>query len=128
MDKSILAGFISAVLGTSAQASLTSVNVTSLTFTSNYSAAGTLFDDATGAISSMSSKFGSPWSATPSVFFDGTGTPSTWAGASLQGAYNYQFTLSAGQVAWGVTDQLMEPPMFALKAPRQSAISAFRTG
>jgi len=27
-----------------------------------------------------------------------------------------------------VTDQLMEPPMFALKAPRQSAISAFQTG
>jgi hypothetical protein len=27
-----------------------------------------------------------------------------------------------------VTDQLMEPPMFALKAPRRSAISALQTG
>ena len=26
-----------------------------------------------------------------------------------------------------VTDQLMEPPMFALKAPRRGAISAFQT-
>jgi len=46
----------------------------------------------------------------------------------------YALAESAGAMGFAqvsvidVTDQLMEPPMFALKAPRRSAISALQTG
>ena len=49
------------------------------------------------------------------------GIKSPWQVAAVE------LSVSEGEVTV-VTDQLMEPPMFALKAPRRSAISALQTG
>jgi len=101
MNKSIIAGFVSTMLGTTAQAAVTSVNVTSQFFIGNYAATGTLFDDGTGAVSSVVPFSAGHWTYSAVAFFDTTGVQSIWAGTSAEGTFNYQFTLSAGQIAWG---------------------------
>jgi len=103
MNKTILAGAMALAMGTSANAAVTSVSITSMDFGSHYTASGTLFSDGTGSMTSVTPFYGMHWTANASQFFSTTGVQQTYAGTSLKGTYNYQFTLSAGQIAWGTS-------------------------
>ncbi len=101
MKKTILAGALSMAMGSVANAAVTSVNITQMNFNGLFAATGTLSSDGTGVMTSVDPFFNAHWTATAQTFFDATGTTTTWAGTSGQGAYNYQFTLNPGQIAWG---------------------------
>jgi len=102
MNKTILAGAVAMALGsTTANAAVTAVNITSMDFGNNYAATGMLFDNGTGSMTSLAPFYGMHWTANANSFFSTTGVTQTYAGSSLQGTYNYQFTLTAGQIAWG---------------------------
>lgn len=104
MKKTILSSAILLTLGTASSASALNVSVTSMDFEGSLSVAagGTLTDNGTfGSIFSIDPFKGIPWTADAVAYFGATGSSLTWAGTSVQGTYNYTFTLSAGQVAWG---------------------------
>ncbi len=132
MKKSILAAAVLLSLGTSA-AQAVSVDLTTMAF---YDAAGTpqffagglntgvvtttSFGAAgTGAANSGTSPFfGTAWTADQAMWSEATGTATNWSGSSLSGAFNYDYTLAAGQVAvgisftWGASSEIMVLQIF----------------
>ena len=98
MNKSIIAGAIALALGSVAtSASALSIDITAMNFGSTSAASGVADSDNLGTTFN-GSFFGAPWTATTLTAYTASGT---WAGTSPQGAYSYNFTLTAGQVAFG---------------------------
>ncbi len=115
MNKSILAAAVLLSLGTSAQA--VSVDITTMKFYDAGGAPGfyggglntsvvttTAFGAAgTGAANSGSTPFfGTAWTTTQAYWSEATGTALNWGGTSASGAYDYNFSLNAGEVAVGM--------------------------
>ena len=100
MKKTILAGTVALALGVTANsASALTVNITAMDFGGLSPASGTI-DSTTMGDTFSGTFFGKPWTATTLTYFDTPGA-NTWAGTSPQGAYSYNFTLGADEVAWG---------------------------
>ncbi|MDH5388258.1 MAG: VPLPA-CTERM sorting domain-containing protein [Gammaproteobacteria bacterium] len=100
MNKSIIAGAIALALGTVAtSASAVVISVTGMNFP-GLSAASGVADTSTMGTTFGGTFFSQPWTATTLVAYTTT-APNTWAGTSPQGAYSYNFTMTAGQVAFG---------------------------
>lgn len=111
MKKTILTGALALALGTAASsASALSIDITSMTFGSTSAASGTI-DTATTGDTFTGTFFSAPWIATTLSTYTTVGVPQTFAGSSTyyddpattadEGAYSYNFTLTAGQVAFG---------------------------
>lgn len=100
MNKSIIAGAVALALGSVATtASALVIDITGMNFPGLSAASGTADTD------NLSTTFGGtffsqPWTATTLTAYTTAGA-NTWAGTSPQGAYSYNFTLSATQVAFG---------------------------
>jgi len=103
MKKTLCAGLIALSLGsTSVSAADYSISVDTMNFGSASAVTGSL-ESTPGSVSGSisGSFFSAAWTAVPQVAFEGIG-PHNWAGTSAQGAYDYNFTLAEGQVAFGV--------------------------
>jgi len=92
-----------------ASAAIVSIDVTKMDFYppgatspsfTDPSVSGSVNAAGTGSFNSGVPFFGVPWTASQQAWFDSPGAH-TWSGTSASGAYNYQFTLAAGQVAVG---------------------------
>ncbi len=116
MKKSILAAAVMLSLGTSA-AQAVSIDITTMEFYDANGAPGffggglntsvntSVAFSAAGngaADSGPTPFFGTAWTATQGAWFETTGVASQWAGTSASGAYDYNFTLNAGEVAVGL--------------------------
>jgi len=97
MKKTLIAGAIALSMGVASNASAIAINITAMNFGSTSAASGVADSDNLGTTFS-GSFFNAPWTATTMAAFTTSGT---WAGTSPQGAYSYNFTLTAGQVAFG---------------------------
>jgi len=100
MKKTILASALALGLSTASTANAYFIDIIS----GGYNDPG---GQATGRIETgqagdmfFGSAFYEPWTATTMAGFTALGAH-TWAGISPQGAYSYNFTLAAGQVAFG---------------------------
>ncbi len=112
MKKTILTGALALALGTAASsASALSIDITSMTFGSTSAASGTI-DTATTGDTFTGSFFSAPWTATTLSTYTAVGTPLTFSGNSAywddpattsvnEGDFSYNFSLTAGQVAFG---------------------------
>ena len=106
MKKTILAGAVALSLGaaaTTASASTYTISVTQMVFGSVSAVTGT----ATNTEGTASGSFGGtffyqPWTATVVAAFEGVGAHQ-FAGTDTQGTFDYNFNLSAGQVAFGLS-------------------------
>ncbi len=117
MKKSTLAAAVLLSLGvTAAQAAHVSIDITTMKFydatgtpgfyggglntsvntTVNFSTAGT-----GAANSGPTSFFGTPWTATQATWNETLGAGS-WSGTTASGAFNYDYSLNAGEVAVGL--------------------------
>ncbi len=127
MKKNILAATILLSLGTSA-AQAVSIGITTMEF---YDETGTpvlasggfntsvntttLFSiTGDGTADSGSAPFlGTPWTITQAMWNETTGVATNWSGNTSAGIFNYDYTLSSGQVAvglsfnWGVNVDIM---------------------
>ncbi len=105
MKKALIAGAIALSLGTAAttaSASTVTIDVTQMVFGSTSAVTGSAIDTAGTASGSFGGTFFSqPWTATPQSVYDTVGSH-TWTGTSPQGAYNYSFSLGAGEIAFGL--------------------------
>jgi hypothetical protein len=98
MKKTLLAGAMALSLCTAATtASAIAIDVTAMVFGSTSAATGSVDTNNLGTTFN-GSFFNAPWTATTQAAFTSS---DTWAGTSPQGAYSYNFTLTAGQVAFG---------------------------
>ena len=97
MKKTLLAGAIALTMGVATNASALSINITAMNFGSTSAASGVADTDNLGTTFN-GTFFNAPWTATTQAAFTTSGT---WAGTSPQGAFSYNFTLAAGQVAFG---------------------------
>jgi len=97
MKKTLIAGAIALSMGAASNASAIAINITAMNFGSTSAASGVADSDNLGTTFN-GSFFNAPWTATTQAAFTTSGT---WAGTSPQGAYSYNFTLTAGQVAFG---------------------------
>ncbi len=112
MKKTILAGAIALSLGAVAtSASAISIDITAMVFGSTSVASGTINTDNIGD-TFTGTFFSAPWVAATMETFTTTGVALNYAGSSSfyddvattsidEGAFDYAFTLSAGQVAFG---------------------------
>ncbi|MDH5387719.1 MAG: VPLPA-CTERM sorting domain-containing protein [Gammaproteobacteria bacterium] len=99
MNKAILAGAMALTLGTAAApASALVINITGMNFPSLSAATGVVDTDTLGTTFG-GTFFSQPWTATTLTSY---ASSSTWAGTSSRGAFSYNFTLTAGQVAFGL--------------------------
>jgi hypothetical protein len=71
-----------------------------MVFGSTSAASGAITDTLAGTFNGTF--FYQPWMATPVAFFDTHGSTVNWAGTAPQGAFNYAFTLTGNQVAFGL--------------------------
>lgn len=103
MKKAPLTTAIVMTLGVAGPAAAISVDITSMDFGDINAATGTLTDSGTlGGKTSIDPFYGKHWTADAVAYFDAAGTALTWAGsAGSDGSWSFNFTLSAGQVAWG---------------------------
>lgn len=99
MKKTLIAGAIALSMGVASNASAIAIDITAMDFNSISAATGVADTDNLGTTFN-GTFFGKAWTATTQAAFTTTGA-GTWAGTSPQGAYSYNFTLSAGQVAFG---------------------------
>ncbi|MDH5570787.1 MAG: VPLPA-CTERM sorting domain-containing protein [Gammaproteobacteria bacterium] len=99
MKKTLLAGAIALSMGVASNASAIAIDVTAMVFGSTSAATGTVDSNNIGTTFS-GSFFNAPWTATTQAAYTAVGAH-TWAGTSPQGAYSYNFSLTAGQVAFG---------------------------
>ena len=100
MNKSILAGAIALSLGVvSTSASALSIDITAMNFGSTSAASGVADTDNLGTTFN-GTFFNAAWVATTVAAFTTAGA-NIWAGTSPQGAWSYNFTLTADQVAFG---------------------------
>jgi len=97
MKKTLIAGAIALSMGVASNASALSIDITAMNFGTTSAASGTADTDNLGTTFN-GTFFGKAWTATTMAAFSTSGT---WAGTSPQGAYSYNFTLAAGQVAFG---------------------------
>jgi len=97
MKKKLLAGAMALSMGVASNASAISIDITAMNFGSTSAASGVADSDNLGTTFN-GTFFGAAWTATTMAAFSTSGT---WAGTSMQGAFSYNFTLSAGQVAFG---------------------------
>ena len=98
MNKSIIVGAMALALGSVAtSASAISIDITAMNFGSTSAASGTADSDNLGTTFN-GTFFGKAWTATTLATYS---TSDTWAGTSPQGAFSYNFSLTAGQVAFG---------------------------
>ena len=101
MKKTLIASAIALGLGTSGAASALTMNMTQMNFNGLYNATGSIDSTGTGAFNSLTVFFGAHWTATATTFFEAGSGANVWAGTAPAGTYNYGFSLSANQVAWG---------------------------
>ena len=100
MKKTLLAGAMALGLSTAATtASAIAIDVTSMLFNTLSAASGSV-DSANLGTTFNGTFFNAPWTATTLSAFEGAGSY-TWAGTSPQGAYSYNFTITASQYAFG---------------------------
>jgi len=99
MKKTLLAGSIALSMGVTSNASAIAIDITAMNFGSTTAASGIADSDDLGTTFS-GTFFGNPWTATTQAAFTTVGA-NIWAGTSPQGAWSYNFTLTAGQVAFG---------------------------
>ena len=99
MNKTLLAGAIALTMGVASNASAISLDVTSMTFGSVSAASGTADTDNLGTTFN-GTFFGKAWTATTVSGYTATGAH-TYAGTSPFGAFSYNFSLTAGQFAFG---------------------------
>jgi len=97
MNKTLLAGAMALSMGVASNASAIAIDITAMNFGSTSAASGVADSDNLGTTFN-GSFFGAAWTATTMAAYTTSGT---WAGTSPQGAYSYNFTLAAGQVAFG---------------------------
>jgi hypothetical protein len=100
MKKTAIASAIALGLGTAGAANALTVSITQMNFNGLFNATGSLTSNGTGTYNSLTVFFGQHWTATATTFFSSTGA-NTWAGTAPAGAYSYNFSLAANQVAWG---------------------------
>lgn len=101
MKKTLIAASIALSMGAATNASALAIDITQMNFGGPSAATGLVDTDNLGT-SFNGTFFGASWVATTQAAFVGA-TTDTWAGTSLQGAYSYDFTLSATQVAFGTS-------------------------
>ena len=102
MKKTLVASAIAMCMGAAAGAAQAgSVDITQMNFNGVFNASGTITDAGTGSFTSLTVFFGQHWTATATTFFDFGSGANTWAGTAPAGAYSYNFSLTANQVAWG---------------------------
>ena len=116
MNKTLLASAISLGLGTAGTANALTVTVTQMNFNGIYGATGEITSNGTGVFSSTGTFFAQPWTATATTFFSAGAGASTWAGTAPAGAYSYNFSLSANQVAWGTLFDWNNNPLIPVLA------------
>jgi len=97
MKKTLLTGAIALSMGVASNVSAIAIDITAMNFGSTSAASGIADSDNLGTTFN-GSFFGNPWTATTQAAFTTSGT---WAGTSPQGPWSYNFTLTAGQVAFG---------------------------
>jgi len=98
MKKTLLAGAVALTMGlASSNASAIAINVTQMNFGGPSAASGVADSDNIGTTFN-GTFFAAPWVATTQAAFTTSGN---WSGTTVQGAFSYNFTLSAGQVAFG---------------------------
>lgn len=102
MKKTLVSSAIAMTLGVAGPAAAISVDVTNMVFGGTYAATGTLTDSGTfGSMTSVDPFYGQHWTADAVAYFDTTGA-NNWAGsAGADGSWSFNFTLTAGQAAWG---------------------------
>lgn len=100
MKKLILVGSIVLSMGFVSNVSAITIDVTSMTFGDVGVATGTMSTDSLGDTFSRDF-FNLQWTGTTIAMFDAPGNYS-WAGTGEQGSYTYSFTLTEGQIAWGL--------------------------
>ena len=102
MKKTIVASAIALCMGAAAgSASAGTMSITQMNFNGLYNASGSITDAGTGSFTSLTVFFGQHWTATATTFFSAGSGANTWAGTAPAGAYSYNFSLTANQVAWG---------------------------
>lgn len=107
MKKTLIAGAVALSMGVASNASALVIDITAMNFGSTSSATGVVDTDNLGTTFS-GSFFGAPWTATTVAAFTAAGA-GNWSGTAPQfgtpanpdGSFSYDFTLSAGQVAFG---------------------------
>jgi len=97
MKKTLLAGAMAISMVVASNASAVVIDITAMNFGSTTAASGIVDSDNLGTTFS-GTFFGAAWTATTQIAYTTSGT---WAGTSPQGAYSYNFSLTAGQVAFG---------------------------
>jgi len=103
MNKSILAGALALTFGINSNSALAlTIDMTSMDFGSISAASGVADTDNLGTTFN-GSFFNAPWRATTWTAYTTAGEHN-WAGDSpAQGAYSYNFTLAASEVAFGTS-------------------------
>ena len=110
MKKTLIASAIVLGLGTAGSASALTMSMTQMNFNGLYNATGTLNSNGSGTYNSLTVFFGQHWTATGTTFFSATGA-NVWAGTAPAGTYNYGFSLTANQVAWGTLFEWNSNPL-----------------
>jgi hypothetical protein len=101
MDKTLIASAVALSLGTAGNTYGLTMNMTQMRFNGTFNASGTLNSSGNGYFTSLTAFFGQHWTAHGLAFFSATGA-NTWANTHGQGAFSYNFSLTANQVAWGL--------------------------
>jgi hypothetical protein len=102
MNKKILVTAILLGLSVSSAKAIT-IDITSSSVSgAPLSASGIISTDTIGDTLSTGDFFNYPWIASTLVIFDTVGSHD-WAGSSLQGDYDYNFTLTTDQYAFGTS-------------------------
>jgi len=100
MKKTLLAGTLALSFSVVSNVSALTVEITSMNFGSISAASGTLSSsEPYGSMSGIF--FGQPWEGHAIEYFDEVGVEQHFANTSSLVTYDYAFTLSIGQVAWG---------------------------
>lgn len=107
MKKTLIAATIALSMGAASNASALVINITQMNFGGPSPASG-VADTGNLGTTFNGTFFGKPWTATTVAAFTTTGVASNWSGTTAftsttnpTGAYSYNFTLAAGQVAFG---------------------------
>jgi len=100
MKKTLLSGAIALSMGVASNASALSIDITAMNFGSTSAATGVVDTNNLGTTFN-GTFFMAPWIGTTVSAYTEAGSH-VWAGTSPQGAYSYNFSLGAGQVAFGV--------------------------
>jgi len=97
MKIELLAGAMALSMGVASNASALAIDITAMNFGSTSAASGFADSDNLGTTFN-GTFFGAAWTATTVAAYT---TSDTWAGTSPHGSFSYNFSLTAGQVAFG---------------------------